>query len=114
MTQLELFQIGLMLAVAGLVGASTGYAASLRGRFKVWAIFVAPVVACVVNIAVLFLAGLSAQNHANGPGDWTWRQALAGTIFVAIGVGLWGAIPAILASLVFQSHCRYSAAETRR
>jgi hypothetical protein len=108
MTQSEVFQVGLMLAVATLVGASTGYAASLRGRFKVWAVIVAPIAACAVNIGVLFVLGLAVPNSSGGSADWTWAKMVASTAILAIGIGLWGAIPALLASLVFQSHCRYS------
>jgi hypothetical protein len=71
MTQSEsAFQIGLILAVATLVGACIGYAASLRGRFKVWAVVVAPAAACVVNIGVLFFVHLVTANSSSN----SWRD----------------------------------------
>ena len=108
MTQLEVYQISLILADATLVGASIGYAASLRGRFRFWAIIASPISACVINMGVLYLAGLMVPNSSGWPADSTWTRMVAGTLYVAIGIGLWGAVPAALASLVFQSHCRYS------
>src|SRR5258708_493860 len=107
MTHQEAYQIGFILAVATLVGASLGYVASLRGQFKLWTAFVAPVAACAANVGLVLLIGFLVPDPRAGPLDWD--RWLAGLAIASFGIGVWGTIPAVLASLLFQSHCRHLA-----
>src|SRR5262249_55192902 len=105
-SSLEVTQIALILVTALLVGASCGYAASLRGRYKSWAVGVAPIAALLANLFIIYLIGLFVK--APFSDTLPWGQQLARGLLLAIGIGLWGLLPAVLGSWVFQQHCRYA------
>jgi hypothetical protein len=105
-SSLEVTQLALILVTALLVGASCGYAASLRGRYKSWAVGVAPIAATLANILIFCLIGLFVKNPS--PERLTWGRLLGRWLIAAIGIGLWGLLPAVLGSWVFQKHCRYA------
>jgi hypothetical protein len=112
-SSLEVTQIALILVTAMLAGASCGYAASLRGRYKSWAVGVAPIAALLANYFILCLIGLFVKKNPSPDntltwGTLTWGRLLAGVLLFAIGIGLWGLLPAVLGSWVFQRHCRYT------
>jgi hypothetical protein len=106
-SSLEVTQIALLLVTAMLVGASCGYAASLRGRYKAWALGVAPIVAPFAYIVLLCLISLFVKTPSSDT-TLTWRQLLFRDLLLAIGIGMWGLLPAALGSWVFQQHCRYA------
>jgi hypothetical protein len=106
-SSLEVTQIALILVTAILVGASCGYAASRRGRYKSWAVGVAPIAALLVNTFIIYSINLFVKNPFPG-NTLTWGQLLGRALMHAIGIGLWGLLPAMLGSWVFQQHCRYT------
>jgi hypothetical protein len=103
-SSLEVTQIALVLVTAMLVGASCGYAASLRGRYKGWAVGVAPIAALVVNIIIIYSISLFVKPPS--PEALTWGRSLGRGLLLAAGIGLWGLLPAVLGSWLFQKHCR--------
>jgi hypothetical protein len=106
-SSLEVTQIALILVTAMLAGASCGYAASLRGRYKSWAVGVAPIAALLANCFIFCLIGLFVKKNPS-PETLTWGRLLGRVLLFAIGIGLWGLLPAVLGSWVFQKHCRYT------
>jgi MFS family permease len=104
-SSLEVTQIALILVTAMLVGATCGYAASRRGRYKSWAVGVAPIAALFGNIFIIYFINLFVKNPLPD-NTRTWGQVLSSALMHAIGIGLWGLLPAVLGSWVFQQHCQ--------
>lgn len=94
------------MILAALVGAALSFAASIRGRFRVWPVVAAPFLACLVNLGAMYLLARLVLTWA-GAAQQPWTKLLSGAGLVAFGIFLAGAFPAILTSLLFQIHCRY-------
>jgi hypothetical protein len=102
---LEVTQGLLVLAVAALSGAICGYAAARKRIRRPRAVWLAPAVACVMNLVALACTDAWAAGTGSGP-PLDWSRWLARLTVLAIGVGLVGAVPAALAAWLFQTHAR--------